>query len=93
MRNSSHNPACIRALPASQSCQVRSVEDMSAAAAVWDSPTSSRACRISFDLGCAHVLRVPEAVEVDIKPYPVDVGLFGAAAVVLDADAVSHLVE
>jgi hypothetical protein len=27
MRNSSHSPGCMRAFPASQSCQVRSVED------------------------------------------------------------------
>ncbi len=47
MRNSSHSPGCMRALPASQSCQVRSVEEMSAAAVVWESPTSSLACRIS----------------------------------------------
>ncbi len=51
MRNSSQRPGCIRALPASQSCQVRSVEDMSAAAAVWESPASSLACRISDGVG------------------------------------------
>lgn len=51
MRNSSHSPGCMRAFPASQSCQVRSVEDMSAAAAVWEIPASSLACRISAGVG------------------------------------------
>ncbi len=51
MRNSSHSPGCMRALPASQSCQVRSVEEISAAAAVWESPASSLACRISAGAG------------------------------------------
>jgi len=53
MRNSSHSPGCMRALPASQSCQVRSVEEMSAAAADWESPASSLACRISQGDGLA----------------------------------------
>lgn len=53
MRNSSHNPGCMRALPASQSCQVRSVDEMSAAAAVCESPASSLACRISDGVGLA----------------------------------------
>lgn len=47
MRNSSHNPACMRAFPASQSCQVRNVDEMSAAAADWERPAASRAPRIS----------------------------------------------
>lgn len=47
MWNSSQRPGCILALPASQSCQVRSVDEMSAAAADWESPADSRACRIS----------------------------------------------
>lgn len=51
MWNSSHSPGCMRALPASQSCQVRSVEEISAAAADWESPADSRACRISGGVG------------------------------------------
>lgn len=51
MRNSSHSPGCMRALPASQSCHVRNVDEMSAAAADWESPASSRACRISAGVG------------------------------------------
>ena len=47
MRNSSHSPGCMRALPASQSCQVRRVDEMIAAAAVCESPADSLACRIS----------------------------------------------
>lgn len=45
-KNNSNNPACILALPASQSCQVRSVDEISAAAAVCVNPAASRAARI-----------------------------------------------
>jgi len=55
MRNSSHSPGCMRALPASQSCHVRRVEWMSEAAADCESPAASRAALISaadwFDVG------------------------------------------
>lgn len=51
MRNSSHSPGCMRALPASQSCQVRKVEWMRAAAADCESPAASRAERISSGNG------------------------------------------
>lgn len=51
MRNSSHSPGCMRAFPASQSCHVRRVEKIRAAAAVCDNPASSRACRISEGAG------------------------------------------
>jgi len=37
----------MRALPASQSCHVRNVDEMSAAAADWERPAASRAPRIS----------------------------------------------
>ena len=57
MRNSSHSPGCMRAFPASQSCQVRSVEEMSEAAAVWESPASSLACRISCGDGLEVIFR------------------------------------
>lgn len=53
MRNSSHSPGCIRALPASQSCQVRRVEWMSEPAAVCDKPAASRAALISAGAGLA----------------------------------------
>ena len=82
MRNSSHRPGCMRALPASQSCHVRSVEEMSTAAAVWESPASSRACRISAGVGlctcgsdvaniggdaCEHFARAEDAVAALIE--------------------------
>ena len=51
MRNNSQRAGCIRAFPASQSCQVRRVECMSAAAAVCESPEASRAARISSGAG------------------------------------------
>lgn len=54
MRNSSHKPECIRALPASQSCHVRRVEWMRSAAAVCEIPAASRAARTSSGVGvCA----------------------------------------
>ena len=56
MRNNSQRPGCMRALPASQSCHVRRVEEMSAAAAVWEIPTSSLACRISVGVGLFEVV-------------------------------------
>lgn len=51
MRNSSHRPGCIRALPASQSCHVRRVEWMRSAAEVCESPADSRAARTSSGVG------------------------------------------
>lgn len=51
MRNSSHSPGCMRALPASQSCHVRRVEWMRSAAADCESPAASRAARIASGLG------------------------------------------
>ena len=51
MRNSSHRPGCMRALPASQSCQVRRVEWMRSAADVCESPAASRAARTSSGVG------------------------------------------
>ncbi len=53
MRNSSHNPGCMRRLPASHSCQPRRVQWMSAAAAVCDRPAASRAARTSAGSGFA----------------------------------------
>lgn len=53
MRNSSQRPGCMRRLPASHSCQPRSVQCISAAAAVCDSPAASRAARTSADAGFA----------------------------------------
>ena len=51
VQNSSHSPGCIRALPASQSCQVRRVENISPAAAVCDRQAALRACLISDGAG------------------------------------------
>lgn len=51
MRNSSHSPGCMRAFPASQSCQVRRVEWIRPAAAVCDRPAASRAARTSSGAG------------------------------------------
>lgn len=48
-RKSSHKPGCMRALPASQSCHVRSVEWINSAAA--DCESSPRAARISSGVG------------------------------------------
>lgn len=47
MQKSSKRPGCIRAFPASQSCQVRSVEYINAAAADCESPAFNLAWRIS----------------------------------------------
>jgi len=51
MQKSSKSPGCIRAFPASQSCQVRSVEYINAAAADCESPAFNRALRISSGVG------------------------------------------
>lgn len=69
MRNSSHRPGCMRALPASQSCQVRSVDEMSAAAAVWESPASSLACRISCGDGLEVIFRNFDPHAVVVKHF------------------------
>ena len=69
MRNSSQSPGCMRALPASQSCQVRSVEEMSAAAAVWESPASSLACRISCGDGLQVIFRNFDPHAVVVKHF------------------------
>lgn len=53
MRNSSQRPGCMRRLPASHSCHPRSVQWMSAAAAVCESPAASRAARTSAGAGFA----------------------------------------
>ena len=68
IRNNSQSPRCMRALPASQSCHVRSVDPMSAAAAVWDSPASSRACRISAEVGLFAVTAGDDVVDC-VKQY------------------------
>lgn len=49
--NNSHNPGCIWAFPASQSCQVRIVECASSAAAVCVRPADLRASRIVSGAG------------------------------------------
>ena len=53
MQNNSHNPGCMRRLPASHSCQPRSVQWISAAAAVCESPAASRAARTCSGVGFA----------------------------------------
>ena len=53
MRNSSQSPGCMRRFPASHSCHPRSVQWMSAAAAVCESPAASRAARTSAGSGFA----------------------------------------
>ena len=47
----------------------------------------------AFDLGPAHLRRVTYAVEAHEGAYPVHIGLFGAAAVVQQANALAHLIE
>lgn len=47
----------------------------------------------AFDLGPAHLRGVAYAVKAHERAYPVHVGLFGAAAVVQQANAFAHLVE
>lgn len=44
-------------------------------------------------LGRAHVLGVTLVVKKDVAFDPVDVGLFGADGVVLEADDVAHLIK
>ena len=51
MRNSSHRPGCMRRFPASHSCHPRRVQWMRAAAAVCESPATSRADRTSSGVG------------------------------------------
>lgn len=53
MRNNSQNAGCILRLPVSHSCQPRIVQWMSAAAAVCESPTASRAARTCSGRGFA----------------------------------------
>lgn len=55
--NSSHKPGCMRALPASQSCHVRSVEWMRRAASVCVRRALKRSPTISSGVG----LRAAEA--------------------------------
>ena len=45
------------------------------------------------DFGCSHFDGVPLAVKQDALSNPVEVGLFGAIAIVACADEVTHLFE
>ena len=53
MRNNSQKAGCMRRFPASHSCHPRSVQWMSAAAAVCESPAASRAARTCSGAGLA----------------------------------------
>ena len=46
-----------------------------------------------FNLGSAHVFRMLLVVEQDESADPVDIGLFGAEAVMLGPDFVADLIE
>lgn len=66
MRNSSQNAGCIRRLPSSHPCQPRSVQWMSAAAAVCESPAASRAARTCSGDGLDEGLADPRLGWLDI---------------------------
>jgi len=46
-----------------------------------------------LDVGGRQIDRMAIAVKADVAPDPVDVGLLGPYAVVLDADARTHLIK
>jgi hypothetical protein len=58
-RNNSQNAGCMRRSSASHCCHVLSVLCTTAAAAVWDSPSSARAARISAGSGLLAGLATP----------------------------------
>lgn len=72
MRNNSQNAGCILRLPVSHSCQPRIVQWMSAAAAVCESPTASRAARTCSGRGFAAGHFSPRLGWLDIIALGVD---------------------
>ena len=57
-----------------------------------NAPFDSQVAQKGAELGCSEVPWMPLAVEVDVTPGPVDIGLLGAIGVVPGSDFGSQLV-